>query len=638
MLQTLHIRDLALIGAAEIHFDRGLNVLSGATGGGKSLVVTALKLLRGEPGSGGKGLAGLVRHGADELRIDGEFALDEGEQAAAGPGPQLSRVRPVLDAVRAVTGREPEGGVLVVTRCIDTRGRSKVRIDGQPATLQDLREICGHLLEIHGQGETRALMRSEIQAETLDAFGELGGLRHAFAARLAAARDARARLDEVVGGERERQARLEFLRFQLGELDGLGLERGELEAVEAEHQVLAHLDRLRDGLGTALAALQDADDSASDRLGCAGRALEALAAIDRELAPAAELVADARVQVTEAARIALSRLAALDLDPGRLGAVEERLGRIRRGLDRFGPGEDEFFARRAAFAAELADLEDAARTPEELEAAFRAALDDLAAAGRQLTRAREEAAARFVPVIERELSDLGMPHTRFRVALPEAAPAPAELLAVATAHGPGPVDFEVRINPGEPFRSMRETASGGETARIVLAIKKGLADRDRVPFVVFDEIDAEIGGRLGLEVGRKLREVSVNHQALIVTHLPQVAAFADAHFRVDKDVRQDRTWTRVVQLDEAARAAELAAMSAGDGADADALAEARRLVARVRGAGSDRGPQAAPDRGPQAAADCGPKGAAVRRPRSAAVRGGASRAEPLQVGGFSAAE
>ncbi|MCC6785159.1 MAG: DNA repair protein RecN [Planctomycetes bacterium] len=567
MLHSLHVRDLALIGTAELRFDRGLNVLSGATGGGKSLVVTAMKLLRGEKAS-----AELVRHGAAELRIDAEFHLGEGP-----------RWEPVLARVREVCGGLPQDAPLVVTRIVDARGRSSVRIDGRPATLRDLRELGEHLIEIHGQGDSRALMRPETQAEALDAFGGTVALRLAFGAALARARAARQRLDDAAGNARERLARAEFLRFQLAEMEDIGLEAGELEACEAEHQVLAHLDRMRELLTTTLDAIGDAEPSASELVARAERALVEASAIDRRLTEAAEQLAEARVQLDEAARTVQSRLADLDLDPARLGALEDRLATLRRALARFGPTEAEFLARRQAVVAELATHDAESSSPEALEAELRGALDELAGAARKLLRARRKAAPAFVANIERELADLGMADTKVEVRFDDELPPPAVLLERASPFGPSPLDLAVRVNPGEPFTSMRDTASGGETARIVLAIKKCLADQDRVPFVVFDEIDAEIGGRLGLQVGRKLRDVARDHQVLIVTHLPQVAAFADAHWKVDKLVKDGRTYTTVARLDAPAVERELAAMSVGEGADPSAVAEARRLVARARG-------------------------------------------------------
>lgn len=568
MLHSLHIRDLALIGTAELRFDRGLNVLSGATGGGKSLVVTATKLLRGEKAS-----ADLVRHGSSELRIDAEFHL--------GSGPRWA---PVIARVRELCGSVPEDGPLVVTRIVDARGKSTVRIDGRPATLRDLRDLGEHLIEIHGQGDSRALMRQDAQAEALDAFAGTTALRDAFADALVSAREARRRRDDAAGAARDRLARAGFLRFQLAEMDEVGLVAGELETCEAEHSVLAHLDRVRELLVAALDALREGEPSVAELLARADRALTEAGAIDKRLIETAERIAEVKAPIDDAARTVQSRLADLDLDPRHLGAIEDRLTVLRRALARFGPSEADFLARRVDVARELEGLDAEAQSPEQLEAGLRAALDGLGAAARKLVRARRKASAAFVKSIERELADLGMADTRVEVRFDDEVPAGEALLEVATPFGPGPLDFAVRVNPGEPFTLMRETASGGEAARIVLAVKKCLADQDRVPFVVFDEIDAEIGGRLGLQVGRKLRDVARDHQVLIVTHLPQVAAFADAHWKVDKQVKDGRTFTTVERLDPKAIERELAAMSVGEGADPGAVAEARRLVERARGA------------------------------------------------------
>jgi DNA repair protein RecN (Recombination protein N) len=277
--------------------------------------------------------------------------------------------------------------------------------------------------------------------------------------------------------------------------------------------------------------------------------------------------------------------ARLDLDPKRLQAVEERLDEIHTALKRFGPTEHDLRRNLANTAAELADAEGAAADPETLAAELRAATEVAAAAGRKLLRARRKAALPFAERIRSELVDLGMQRTEVQVAMADEFAA-ERLLDEATEHGPVPVDIEVRINPGEPFHSMRDTASGGELARIVLAVKKTLADQDRVPLLVLDEIDAEIGGRLGMLVGKKLHEVAQHHQVVIVTHLAPVAAFAQHHFLVGKQTAGagagERTLSGVRQLrsDEIER--ELAAMAMGDGTDAAALQQARRLVAKAK--------------------------------------------------------
>jgi DNA repair protein RecN (Recombination protein N) len=576
MLLCLHIRDLALIEAAEVRVDSGLNVLSGATGGGKSLIVTALKLLRGEKLDGA---AQLVRSGARELVVEGEFALGES-----------SRSRAITELIEERLGvrLDPSEESLLVGRAIDANGRSRVRIAGRPATLANLRELGAWLLEIHGQGENRALMRPEIQAETLDAFAGTRAVaaREAFAAALARARAARSRLERADAGARDRNERLEFVRFQLAEIDEAAVEPGEHANLLDEHRLLAHLDAMRDRLEAALAALAEGRDdeaTAADLLGRAQRALTDAAGIDSRLQPALESVHAAEDAVADAARAVQDRLSSLDLDPGRLAVVEERLATLDRLLARFGPTDGDLFRRRQALAEELDELEGESAEPEALATALREATAELAQAGGALVAIRRAAAPKLRAAIEGELASLGMAATRIQVEVGEAAGDPSRLLDEATPHGPGAVEFLVRTNPGEPFRALRKTASGGETARIVLAVKKSLAELDRVPFVVFDEIDAEIGGRLGLQVGRTLRAVARHqHQVLIVTHLAQVAAFADAHFLVSKEVVGGRTRSRVTELDAEGRERELAAMASGDADDEAALVQARRMVAKAR--------------------------------------------------------
>jgi DNA repair protein RecN (Recombination protein N) len=288
--------------------------------------------------------------------------------------------------------------------------------------------------------------------------------------------------------------------------------------------------------------------------------------------------------VAEVCRAVQSGQARLDLDPGRLQLVSDRIDEIHRALRRFGPGEDEFRAQLLAVQQELTAMEGLEADPAAMTAELQRLTAAAAALGQKLLRARQQASAPFAAAIQRELGDLGMPDTQLRVVM--AAPQ-GELLDVATDHGPAPVDLEVCINPGEPFHSLRATASGGELARIVLAVKKTLADQDRVPLLVLDEIDAEIGGRLGLQVGHKLGEVSRHHQVVIVTHLPQVAAFAQRHFLVEKTVQgrgkaeRTRSTARLLGGKEVER--ELAAMAMGDGDDAAALRQARTLVQRAKG-------------------------------------------------------
>ena len=542
----------------------GLTVVSGETGGGKSLLITALKLLRGE-----KAQAGLVRHGAPELQVDGEFRLGGGPRSAA-----------IARFVETACGGVVDDDLLLVTRIVDKGGRTRVRLGGRPATLTALRELGGMLLEIHGQGDSRALMRSEIQCETLDAFAGTAGLRGEFAASLAGARELRAKISRQADGERERKQRLEFLRFQFSELRQLDLSEGELVQLEQEHQVLSNLDAMRLRLAEALTAMQDGEAAVSDQLAVAARATQQAAAIDVRLEEVSEQLAQIEDLVADCCRKLQSGQARLELDPGRLAAVEERLDEVHSALKRFGPTEKDLRETLARTERELSELEDADVAPEELLATLRRDTDGVVKLGRKLLRARRKAGGEFATAIMSELHDLGMKHTEVRLSMEETFAAD-RVLDDASEHGPVPVDIEVRINPGEPWQSLRETASGGELARVVLAVKKTLADQDRVPLLVLDEIDAEIGGRLGLQVGKKLHEVARHHQVVIVTHLAPVAAFAQQHFLVNKVVGE-RTSSQVRHLPSEEVEKELAAMATGDGDDGAALDQARRLVEKAR--------------------------------------------------------
>jgi DNA repair protein RecN (Recombination protein N) len=572
MLHTIHIRNLALLERAEVRFAEGLTVVSGETGGGKSLLITALKVLRGE-----KIAPSLVRHGAAELQVDGEFRLGAGPRSAV-----------IAHFVAELCGGAVEDDQLLVTRIVDNQGRSRVRIGGRPATLSALRELGALLLEIHGQGDSRALMRPEIQCETLDAFAGTSNLRREFAQALHAARALRQRLQQLSEGERERRERLEFLRFQHAAMTELSLGEGELGDLEQEHQVLSNLDVMRQQLEEALRVLQDGESSVQDQLARGRKAVQQAAAIDRRLEDAAEQMGQIEELAADVCRKLQSSQARLDLDPKRLQAVQARLDEIYSALKRFGPQESDLRQNFARVGAELAAAEGAGADPEVLAGELRQATDQAAAIGRKLVRARAKAAGPFCERIREELQDLGMQRTEIRVVMAEEFAA-EQLLDRATEYGPAPVDLEVRINPGEPFHSMRDTASGGELARLVLAVKKTLADQDRVPLLVLDEIDAEIGGRLGLLVGRKLHEVARHHQVVIVTHLAPVAAFAQHHFLVNKEVAgkrgDERTRSSVKLLGAAEVEKELAAMTSGDGADAAALQQARRLVEKARSIG-----------------------------------------------------
>jgi len=568
VLEQLTIRNLALLREVGFLPAPGLSVISGPTGGGKTLIVQALKLLRGE-----KAKAGLVRRGAEIATIDGVFRLAEGERS--------ERIRDLCDEV---LGCRPEDSTLVVTRTIEAGGRSRARVDGRPVAIRDLARFGAHLLEIHGQGSNKSLMRPETQTELLDSYAGLSGARHAFVETLREARKIRDLLVRASESEHERRERAEFLRYCLDEFQRVEPVPGERDELRTESRVLGNLDELRLILSRCLGRLHDGDDDEApaiiESLAMLHQDLSRVSELDPRLEGPLRLVDDARVLLAEAVPELRAARENLDLDPERVQVVTERLEALERLLDRFGPSEAEMFASLQRMESELGALDDEGGSPEALANRLHEAVQQLDRAGRSLTSKRRAAAKRLGPIVERELDALGMGQARVEI---RTVPPEGSLLDHATDLGPCDVEVFLAANPGEPLAPLRDTASGGEVARVMLVLKKILADADRVPVLVFDEADAEIGGRLGLAVGRKMRAVADSHQVLCITHLPQIAAFADRHFLVHKQTtgkgRERRTVSTVDLLAPDARQRELASMFRGeDRIDDSALREADKLL------------------------------------------------------------
>ncbi|HHI80257.1 MAG TPA: DNA repair protein RecN [Planctomycetes bacterium] len=576
MLDQITIRNLALLEEASLSPSAALTVISGETGGGKSLLVLALKLLRGE-----KGKAGYVRHGARAATIDGVFLLAQGE-----------RSEKVRELYEEVLGIPPEKDRLVVSRILDSKGRSKARIDGRPVTLKNLQAFGELLIEIHGQGANRSLMRSETQTELLDTFAGLREVRMKFVSLLRSLRELNRRWKEACKRGREKRERVEFLRFCLGEIESFAPEEGEYLELKEEAGLLQHQDRLRESLSRSWARLYEGGEMEGGQQatlleeveGIAGET-ELLSEIDPKLEEGVRILKEAAVLLEEGARELRDGLGRLEFDPDRKDWVDERLAGYERLLDRFGPGEEELFHSRERMRVELQQLED----PDEGEAAlarrFSMEAKRVEQLGKQLTIARKKAAKKLSRLLVGELKDLEMERARVEIRVLEFTG--GELLSRATELGLSWVEVYLAPNPGEPMSPLSETASGGEVARVMLALKKILADADCVPVLVFDEVDAEIGGRLGLQIGSKLAWVAKKHQVFCVTHLPQIAAFAEMHVLVRKMVSErgdgERTSSSVIALGEQDRVLELASMQVGKKAlDEASLEEARRLLRLAR--------------------------------------------------------
>jgi DNA repair protein RecN (Recombination protein N) len=569
MLTTLRISGFAIVDQAEVRFGPGLNVLTGETGAGKSIVLEALHLVLG-----GRMSADVLRDGADEAVVEALF--------------ELAPDHPVLARLEAAGIARGEPGELLVRRVAARGGRGRAFVNGSLCTVAMLESALRGLADVTGQHEHVGLLDEGSHVALLDAFagvGAPGGVLARYRDAYRGAAELSAERDALVAAREERARRADYLAFQLGELDAARLRPGEEGDLERERQVLASAERLAEAARTAESLVYGEEGSAAERVGRALRGVGAAAEVDPRLEGAAALLRSALAELEEAGR-ALARYAdATGGDPERLAAVEERLGTVRSLARKHGGTLDAALARAEAMRAELAALGGSAERLEAVERELALALPRAAALAAELSRERAGGAERFCAAVKRELDLLAMGRCRVEV---ELAPVEGGLACVGAALGPDGAErarILIAPNPGEAARPLARIASGGELSRILLAVKRALARTDPVDTYVLDEVDAGLGGGVAEAVGRLLAEVARERQVICVTHLPQVAAFADRHLRVEKRVHAGRTATNVVALDaHEERRAEVARMLAGVTVTASAMAHAGALIASARAA------------------------------------------------------
>lgn len=579
MLCELRIRNLAIVEELLFEPKAGLNVLSGETGAGKSILVEAIELLLG-----GKAAPDLIRTGADTLRVDGVFQFDTDD---------FFRRRGLDLAL--------EEGTLVISRELGRNGRSRITLNNEPATLARLRAVGERLADLHGQHEHQALLRPETHVEVLDRYGLSlkspaagGGLNPIEQYRLERGQwlELRRKLDELEtrqGNVAERRAQLEQATK---EIRAAGLKPDEESALRAERQVIQHAARLADGVGAVVDDLAEGDAPMLSRLGHAARQLAQAAQIDPSLGEAAAVLEEARVALTEQARLLAGYREGLQFDPDRAEWIENRLAVIGRLKKKHGGTEAEIVARGVALATELAGLADEGVLLERLGQEAARAAHRMLARGRELTTWRRDVADRLLKAAGLELASLGMGKAALTARFAPLAGVPAAVggdpdaeRAAADAAGErglDQVEFFLAANPGEEARPLARVASGGELSRVMLAMKTVLRGVDPMPILLFDEVDAGIGGAVASAVGERLAELAVGRQLLVITHLPMVASQADHHFRVQKSVKKGRTVTEVRRLEPDEREEELARMLAGAQAGAEAREAARALLAGGR--------------------------------------------------------
>ena len=563
MLRELHISNLAVIADARVEFDGGLNCFTGATGAGKSLVIGAIELLLGLRPAGE-----MLRAGADEGRVTGRFEVDDAEQ--------LRQVDAIADA-----NVSADGGELLLVRKLHQRSRSSASLNGRPITLAMLRQIGEVLVDVHGQHDSTFLLKPSNQLGVVDRFADLDALRAEYYDVYAELADAKRRIAELSTDERVRKQQLDFLTFQADEIDRAELDAGQHAELEARASMLQNVERLRADASETHAALADADASILDQLKPLAATLDDMAALDAAVRPIAEAIRSGLIQLEEASFDLGRYVERIEGDPESLAEVNERLNVINRLLRKYGQSVEAVLELRARIQLEIDSLSNASANADALLKKVVPLEKKLRAIGGELTRRRQAAARAIGPRVQAQLGELLMDKATFEVAVaPLAEPSPGGLDVV---------EMIVQTNPGLPAQPLRRIASGGEIGRIMLAIKsvlsasdaKTTARHDGQPsamVLVFDEIDAAIGGRLGAIIGAKLRQLAAHHQVLCITHLPQIACYADRHITVRKVQTGEATQTTVRAIAGDERLEELAEMIGGKTITETTRAQARELL------------------------------------------------------------
>ena len=550
MLTQLRIRDFAIVEELELELATGMTAVTGETGAGKSILVDAIGLLLGDRAD-----SDVIRHGAERADLSALFDLD------------------ALPAARAWLAERDldRDGECQLRRVVARTGRSRGYINGVPQPTQALRELGERLVDIHGQHEHQSLLRREAQRQLLDDYAGNQALVAELVEQYQTWSRLRRELRDLRQAAAERDARLDILCYHLRELAALNLAEGEVAHLEREQRQLAHASQLLDTSQRLLGWLsEDEESSITDRLDHGLRELNVLSRLDTRLIPVSELLNAALIQIQEASSELRSYAQALDLDPGHLAQVEQRLAAAHQLARKHRTTAEELPALRARFEAERDTLEHSETRLETLQQALKDARAAYQTGADRLSERRTAAARELGERVSTALAGLGMPGGRFAIVLERLEqPAPAGLEAV---------EFQVSANPGQPMRPLAKVASGGELSRISLAIQVIAAHAARIPTLIFDEVDTGIGGGVAEVVGRQLRALGGGRQVLCVTHLPQVAAQAHQQFKAEKQSDDATTHTQVVLLESEARVTEIARMLGGLELTMNTLAHAREMV------------------------------------------------------------
>ena len=548
MLRFLRVQHLAVIDRLELEFEPGFTVLTGETGAGKSILVGAVGLL-----VGGRASADLVRTGEELATVEAIFETADGRE-------------------------------IIVRREVSAQGRSRALIDGALATSAALRETCGALVDLHGQHEHQVLLDPAAHLDLLDEFAALGEVRCVAGETYAEWQRVRMERDRLLTGEREKASRAEFVRYQLSEIDRVAPKPGEDDDLSATRTVLANADKLQRLCDEAYTALYEGDNAALPALATVWKRVGDLAALDARFVPHLDAREAVKSQLEDLAYFLRSYATSIDASPQRLQEIEDRLAALERLKKKHGPMVSDVIVTSERLRRELHDLEHADARAAQLDAELERAREAFVTAAGSLSKARRKAAPVFCRNLEDALADLAMNRTRCEVRFTDAGDE-----AQWSERGLEQGEFYLSPNPGEDLRPLARIASGGELSRIMLALKT-LATTDAPgKTLIFDEVDAGIGGAAADVVGRRLQALSDRFQVLCITHLPQIAAYGQAHFRISKSVKKDRTVTDVAHVAGLDREQELARMIGGADVSATVVASAREMLeSRVRSSSNRR--------------------------------------------------
>ncbi|MBI4318158.1 MAG: DNA repair protein RecN [Chloroflexi bacterium] len=575
MLLELSIRDLAIIDHLNVRLETGLNVLTGETGAGKSIVIDAVSALLG-----GRCDTEMVRDGAERARVEGIFALPNAKN------PDSSPVRACLQEYGLDDGEDS----VILSREIARSGRTIGRINGRAVPVNVLQQVARELVDIHGQSEHLSLLRVPRHVDLLDEYSGLMGARAEVASKVSRWREIKRQLQILLKDEREIARRLDLLRFQVDEIRSAALRVDEEQELESGRRVLANAETLIAAANQAYTALYEGQGRRQpviELLGEAHARLAEIAALDQSMQDSAGTAETLLYQMEDLSRSIRAYRDRVEYDPARLQEIEERLDLISRLKRKYGSSVAEVLKFGQEAAVELDSLAHSEERVGELQEQEAGLLREIAELAEALSRARREAGHSLAQAMERELADLNMSGASFYVAVEQVEGSagvrlPDGRCCSFDATGIDKVEFRIAPNPGESLRPLAKIASGGETARLMLALKTILSRVDPVPTLIFDEIDQGIGGRSGQMIGRKLCSLAFEHQVICVTHLPQITCFGDAHFSVSKRSSEDRTTVCILHLADGERVDELAAMLGGPVDSQGARQNALEMLAGAR--------------------------------------------------------